>query len=51
VERDNLFQILQHLAANPYPDEKIFLENREGPLEDLRIRYVKNEKAEALFQK
>lgn len=51
VERENLFQILQHLAANPYPDERIFLENREGPLEELRIRYVKNGKAETIFQK
>lgn len=51
VERDNLFQILQHLAANPYQDERIFLEIGEGPLEELRIRYVKNGKAETLFKK
>lgn len=51
VERDNLFQILQHLAANPYPDERISFENREGPLEELRIRYVKNGKAETMFPK
>lgn len=50
VERDVLFQILQHLAVNPYQDERIFLEIGEGPLDQSRIRWINNEKAGALHQ-
>lgn len=48
VERDILFKILQHLAANPYEDEGILLETGSGPLDELRICYRKNEMAEIM---
>lgn len=48
VERDILFKILQHLAANPYEDEGILLETGGGPLDELRICYRKIEMAERL---